>query len=118
MNSGDIYWVEFPAGSGHEQAGRRPAIVLQDDTYAGGLPTIIIVPLTGATIAARFAGTLTIEPDENNQLRKTSIALVFQIRAVDRRVIAGRIGAITTEQRKSLHDLLDKMIGRTLPNNR
>jgi len=117
VNPGDIYWVEFAGGGGHEQAGRRPAIVLQDDTYAGDLPLVIVVPLTGATAATRFAGTLAIEPDENNHLRKTSVALVFQIRAVDRRAIAEQIGAITAEQLAELNTLLDKLTGRILPNN-
>ncbi len=117
MNPGEIYWVEFPVSAGHEQSGRRPAILLQEDTYAGELPLSIVVPLTGATVAARFAGTLTIEPDANNGLHKSSVALVFQIRAVDRRAIAGRIGAITVEQREAIYDLLDKLIGRTQTKN-
>ena len=112
MNPGDIYWVQFPSSGGHEQAGRRPAIVLQDEEYAGRLPLVIVVPLTGASFANRFAGTLAIEPSENNHLRKTSIALVFQIRAVDRGVVADRIGAITAEQCAELCDLLDKLTGR------
>lgn len=31
MKPGDIYWVEIPAANGHEQAGRRPAVVLQSE---------------------------------------------------------------------------------------
>ena len=29
MNVGDVHWVDFPSRGGHEQAGRRPAIVAQ-----------------------------------------------------------------------------------------
>ncbi len=68
MKPGDIHWVELPRGSGHEQVGRRPAIILQDETYASELPLVIVVPLTGALAAARFAGTLPVEPDEGNGL--------------------------------------------------
>ena len=39
MNVGDIHWVGFPQANGREQQGRRPAIVMQDDGYAGSLPT-------------------------------------------------------------------------------
>ena len=28
---GDIHWVELPDAGGREQAGRRPAIVMQND---------------------------------------------------------------------------------------
>jgi len=34
MKVGDIHWVELPNVGGREQAGRRPAIILQDDGYA------------------------------------------------------------------------------------
>ena len=29
MQEGDIYFVEFPLSRGHEQAGLRPAIIVQ-----------------------------------------------------------------------------------------
>lgn len=112
MIPGDIYWVEFATGAGHEQAGRRPAILLQDDSYAADVPLVVVVPLTGATAATRFAGTLLIEPDESNRLRKPSVALIFQIRAVDRRAIAESIGAITAAQLTEIYALLDRLTGQ------
>jgi mRNA interferase MazF len=114
MNPGDIYWVELPHASGHEQAGRRPALVLQDESYSGGLPLVIVVPLTGATSAARFAGTLTIEPDETNHLNRASVALVFQIRAVDCRIVQEKIGEITSEQLAEIYALLDRLTGHNI----
>jgi hypothetical protein len=70
----------------------------------------------GAALAAnsaRFAGTLTIEPDETNHLSRTSVALVFQIRAVDRRIIQEQIGAITSEQRAEIYALLARLTGQS-----
>jgi mRNA-degrading endonuclease toxin of MazEF toxin-antitoxin module len=102
MNPGDIHWIDFAATGGHEQAGRRPAIVLQDETF-----------LTGATTATRFAATLTITPDVGNNLRKTSVTLVFQIRAVDRDALDAYIGTVTPEQRTALYGLLNRITGQT-----
>lgn len=112
MKPGDIHWIEFTAGGGHEQTGRRPAIVLQDDAYTGISPLLIVVPLTGATSAIRFPGTLLLVPDASNNLRKPSVALVFQIRAVDRLAIAERIGKITNRQLAETYALLDRLTGR------
>jgi len=114
VKPGDIHWVELPSLSGHEQAGRRPAVVLQDDTYAGGSPLVVVVPLTGAVAAARFAGTLILEPDHTNGLAKISVALVFQIRAVDRRIVRERIGSISPEMQAGIHALLDQLTGRAM----
>lgn len=81
---GDIHWVELPDAGGREQAGRRPAIVMQDDVYAGNLPTIIVIPLSSALTALRFPGTASVKATQSSGLRTDSVALVFQIRAIDR----------------------------------
>ncbi|WP_408904549.1 type II toxin-antitoxin system PemK/MazF family toxin [Nguyenibacter sp. L1] len=42
-DAGDIIWLEFPPRAGHEQAGRRPAVVLSP-VAAERCPAIIIAP--------------------------------------------------------------------------
>ena len=44
MKLGDIYFVDLPQIGGHEQMGKRPAIIVQEAEY--DLPTVLIVPLT------------------------------------------------------------------------
>lgn len=48
MARGDIFFVDLPyqSGSGREQAGRRPVIVVQTDTTSTLLPTLMVIPLT------------------------------------------------------------------------
>ena len=87
MSVGDIHWVDLPAANGREQHGRRPAVVVQDDDYGGDLPVVLVVPLTTARAAMRFAGTTRIRPTAENGLRQALVALVFQIRTIDRRRI-------------------------------
>jgi mRNA-degrading endonuclease toxin of MazEF toxin-antitoxin module len=43
MKLGDIYLVDLPQIGGHEQMGKRPAIIVQEEEY--DLPTVLIVPL-------------------------------------------------------------------------
>ena len=95
MNIGDIRWVELPDVGGREQAGRRPAIILQDDNYAASLPTTIVVPLSSAMAALRFPGTAQVKATDSSGLRTDSVALVFQIRAIDRSRIKEPIGAVS-----------------------
>jgi mRNA-degrading endonuclease toxin of MazEF toxin-antitoxin module len=40
MTIGEIHWVELPDSGGSEHAGRRPAIILQNDMYAASLPSM------------------------------------------------------------------------------
>ncbi len=44
---GDIWWVNFDPIEGHEQAGRRPALVLSADTFNRGPQRLVVVaPMT------------------------------------------------------------------------
>ena len=62
MSVGDLFWVEFPAGAGRAQAGRRPAIVAQAPAASAKLPTVLLIPLTTRQEALRFPGTVLVEP--------------------------------------------------------
>ncbi|MCR4413122.1 MAG: type II toxin-antitoxin system PemK/MazF family toxin [Thermoguttaceae bacterium] len=112
MRVGDIYWVRLPPANGHEQGGRRPAIIVQDDRYGAGLPVVLVVPLTTARGAMRFPGTTLILPTAENRLRQASVALVFQLRAVDRHRIEERLGSISPQALTEVLAELDKLMGR------
>ncbi|MBA3767202.1 MAG: type II toxin-antitoxin system PemK/MazF family toxin [Acidobacteria bacterium] len=109
MTVSEVRWVELPARGGHAQAGRRPAIIVQSIT---GLPTTLIVPLTSQLDALRFAGTVLVEADTQNGLRRASVALVFQLTAVDSRYITDRLGAISKEVLEEIWVGFDKITGR------
>jgi mRNA interferase MazF len=44
---GDIVWVSFNPQAGHEQAGRRPAVVLSPKAYNGKVGLALLCPITG-----------------------------------------------------------------------
>jgi mRNA interferase MazF len=112
MNVGSVHWVELPSVNGHEQHGRRPAIILQSDSYAANLPVVLVIPLTSARKALRFAGTALIEATSQNGLRKSSVALVFQLRAVDRSRVKEQLGTLSEQQLGTVFEELDKLTGR------
>lgn len=43
---GDIVWIMFNPQAGHEQAGRRPALVLSPQAYNGKVGLAILCPIT------------------------------------------------------------------------
>ena len=113
MSVGDIHWVNLPSVNGHEQRGRRPAVILQDDNYGDGLPVVLVIPLTTVRSAIRFAGTTFIRPTPGNGLQHESVALVFQLRAIDRR-LQERIGTVSPQVLNAIFEELGKLIGRNL----
>jgi mRNA interferase MazF len=110
MQEGDVYFVEIPMSGGHEQAGLRHAIIVQ----ASGLeklPTVLIIPLTSKLKGADFPFTFLIEPDQINNLDVTSVALVFQLRAIDKRRLKNKIGQIGREKVVILKKMLKDIMG-------
>ena len=45
-DSGDVIWITFNPQAGHEQAGRRPALVLSPAAYNGKVGLAILCPIT------------------------------------------------------------------------
>lgn len=43
---GDVVWLHFDPQTGHEQAGRRPALVLSPESYNGRAGLAILCPIT------------------------------------------------------------------------
>ncbi|HLG30057.1 MAG TPA: type II toxin-antitoxin system PemK/MazF family toxin [Candidatus Brocadiales bacterium] len=110
MQEGDIYLVEIPSSSGREQAGLRPAIVVQA-VDSKKLPTVLIVPLTSKLKAADFPFTFIVEPNQFNNLNIASVALVFQLRAIDKRRLKNKIGKIEQAKLELLRQNLKEIMG-------
>jgi mRNA interferase MazF len=43
---GDLVWIDFDPHVGHEQAGRRPALVLSPGSYNGATHRALFCPIT------------------------------------------------------------------------
>jgi len=105
MKNGDIWLVDLSDAKGHEQRGMRPAIIVGG---ANGL--ILVVPLTSSMSSARFSHTYTITSDVHNGLDTDSVALVFQIVALDRERFQHRIGTIVEPQRLAIVALIRDLL--------
>ena len=43
---GDVVWLSFDPRAGHEQAGRRPAVVVSPEAYNGRVGLFLACPIT------------------------------------------------------------------------
>ena len=112
MKRGEVWKVDIPFAPGHAQAGQRPAVIVQDDPFIGTLPTVLIVPFTSSQRAARFPGTLLVQPDGQNGLTLPSMALVFQTRVLDQRNCLQRLGVLDVATLDQIFAELDRLTGR------
>lgn len=73
---GDIVWLNFTPQSGHEQAGRRPAVVLSPLAYNQRSGLIVCVPITSQVKGYPFEVPL-------NGGGALGVALADQIKSLD-----------------------------------
>lgn len=106
MKKGEIWLVEIPPTNGHEQSGLRPVLVLSPIEAN----VAIIIPFTSNMSALRFPHTLEIHPTASNGLNAISVALVFQIRAIDKKRLQRKVGALSSD----LVEQIDTMIRHML----
>jgi mRNA interferase MazF len=74
---GDIVWLSFDPQAGHEQAGRRPAVVLSPLAYNSKVGLAICCPITNQIKGYPFEERL---PDG---LGVTGVILADQVRSLD-----------------------------------
>jgi mRNA interferase MazF len=100
MARGDILLVSLPESDRREEKGNRPAIVVQVEIAAS--PMLMVGPVTSSLGAMRFPFVVQIEPSELNGLTLTSVAVVFQMRAIDRKRIVRKIGELDADYLKQV----------------
>jgi mRNA interferase MazF len=105
MNRGDIYLVDLYDSKGHEQRGKRPALILG---HANGM--VVVVPLTSNVSTARFSHTYTMEPTKENGLDCISILLLFQIVSLDNKRFVHKIGKANPNELKSIDTLIKDLL--------
>ncbi|SDQ35452.1 type II toxin-antitoxin system PemK/MazF family toxin [Quadrisphaera sp. DSM 44207] len=92
---GSVLWASLDTGSGHEQAGRRPVVVVASNDYLETVTTLaIVVPVT--TVDRGWPNHVPLRGPTG--LRRPSWAMTEQPRTIDRarvRTVAGEVDAET-----------------------
>ncbi len=113
MDKGEIAYFDLgtpPGGSGHEQSGNRPGIIISNDANDPSNPMVVIIPLTSKSSASRFPFTLLIQSTPSNGLSSNSVAMVFQLRAIDKNRLVNVIGQIEVDILNTLESLVRQLL--------
>jgi len=94
MRQGEVFWFRF-GGEGSEPAGRRPALVVQDDRFNGSaISTTVIAAVTSNLRLASMPGNVRLRKGEAN-LPRASVVNVTQLRTVDRTRVGKALGVLS-----------------------
>jgi len=74
---GDVVWLQFEPQAGHEQSGRRPALVVSPKSYNGKVGLVLLCPITSKVKGYPFEVLLPA------RLKMSGAVLADQIKSLD-----------------------------------
>ena len=102
---GDVVWLNFNPQSGHEQAGRRPAVVLSPRAYNQKVGLAILCPITTQQKGYPFEVTLPEGLEVNGVILSDQVkSLDWQVRRAE--YFATLPEAVLAEVQQKLRTLL------------
>lgn len=108
--SGEIYNANLEPVRGSEQGKTRPVVVFQNPDLARFTSTALCIPLTSNLKRLGMPGTCFIKQGDGGLL-KDSVALAFQMRALDASRLGPRIGRLSAPTLDSLADAVLNALG-------
>jgi mRNA interferase MazF len=111
LEAGDIIWVDFGPPMGHEQSGRRPALVISARSYNERSSLILVCPITRNV--APWAFKVEIQAPS----RINGSVLVDQMRSIDRYMrFVRRADRVGSETLRQVHGLIVSLIAIPVSN--
>jgi mRNA interferase MazF len=101
---GQMYYADLDPVVGSEQGGIRPIIVIQNDIGNKHSPTIIVCSITSQVNKQNLPTHVNLK--DNFGLQKNSVAMLEQIRTIDKKRLKEYIGKCD----KEVMDLVNKAI--------
>jgi mRNA interferase MazF len=105
---GDVIWAELDPAQGHEQAGRRPVLILSQDVFNERSGTVIACALTSQEPRAGFPLTMELA---GATLPKRSWVKISQIRTLSVNRLGKKLGSVSSEELTQVIDGLNEIVG-------
>jgi mRNA interferase MazF len=109
MKRGDIYMVDFNPARGSEQAGYRPALIIQNDVGNKYSSTTIVATITTATHKG-YPFSVKLLAREGN-LEKDSIVNLSQILTIDKERLVRKIGNLNPDIMEKVNNAIKISLG-------
>lgn len=106
---GEVWLTDLNPTRGHEQAGRRPVLVVSEDAFnRGPAGLVIVLPITSRL--RRIPSHIRICPPEGG-LRKESAALCEAIRSISTGRLLDRWGSVSRGTLTRIEDVVRILLG-------
>lgn len=107
---GDMYYADLGRGTGSEQKGYRPVLIIQNDVGNKHSPTVIIAAITSRVgVKAKLPTHYFVNTESG--LEAPSIVLLEQIRTIDKKRLDSYIGHLSDAHIQGIDKALAVSVG-------
>jgi mRNA interferase MazF len=109
---GQIYYANLDPVMGHEQAGYRPVLIIQNDTGNSFSPTVIVAALTTSLPVKPFPTEVRVSAGQSGLARDSAIRL-DQIRTIDKQRLERYVGQLDASIMRRIDEAIKISLGLT-----
>ena len=110
IKRGELYYADLSPVIGSEQGGVRPVLIIQNDVGNKYSPTIIVCAVTSRLTKAKLPTHIELREGESG-LKKASVALLEQLRTLDKRRLKEKIGRLDDELMNKVNEAISISFG-------
>ncbi len=107
LKRGDVVWADLAPTIGHEQAGRRPVLVVSDDVFNRRSGTVIAMAITSRSQKAGYPLTLKLS---GAKLPREAWVKISQIRTLSTERLGRKIGRVEDDELETAVDGLNEIL--------
>ena len=107
---GDIYWIDLRSGKESEQQGRRPVLVIQNDTGNRFSPNTIIAPFTTSIPEKDFPFQVKCSPRESG-LGEPCLVDLGAIVTISKTRLRDKCGRLTLRKMHEVDEAIKVSLG-------
>ncbi len=106
---GDIYLVDWSPGRGSEQAGVRPALIIQNEIGNRFSPTVVVAAISTKSQKA-YPFHVLVSPEESG-LPEESIVKLEQIMTIDKERLIRKVGSLSDKKMEEIEIAINRSLG-------
>ena len=105
MKRGEVWWVNFESSVGREIRGKRPAVIISNDSANKYLNRVQVVPLTSEVELVYPSEALVMVDDRQNK------AMADQLTTVSKQRLINRAGRLTHADMRKVEHVVKVQLG-------
>jgi mRNA interferase MazF len=109
IRRGEIYLADLDPVRGHEQAGARPVLIIQNDIGNQYSSTTIVAAITSRIDKKRLPTHVEVSAEESG-LSRNSVILLEQIRTLDKERLIEKMGGLLPQRMEEVNWALHKSL--------